>query len=929
MTFSFNHPWLLLLMPAAAAFVIITSRNKIRVAGFRRNTALALRLILFVLLVLALSGFGLKKVSDSATTIFLVDSSDSTFRSKSTAEEFIKTAFKSRKSSDKVGVVNFGASAAVEFMPTATPSFTSLQTRIKSGFTDIEQGLKLSASMIPSGDRKRIVLLTDGLENTGDALKQARLLRHQNIILDVYPLESHQGKEVQVKEVSVPELLHLNEKFEVVVKVESTVKTQGVLKLYSDRQLAAERNVEIREGENNFVFSDIARNSGMAAYSAVIEAVDDTSTRNNKMSTFSYVEGAARVLAIQDADEGASELLKMLDGGIQVTAVKPENVPAAIEELQRYDAFIISNVSAEKLDDRFLNNLEVCIRHQGKGLLVTGGENSYAPGGYYKTVLEKVLPVNMDIKPKEEYPNLGLVLVIDKSGSMSQGQYGISKVELAKEAAIRSVEVLNKNDMIGVIAFDDAVQWVVKTQKPDDADAVQDAIGTIRAGGGTQILHPLEEAYLSLKDANAKLKHIILLTDGQAEKTGYEPLIKKINEAGITLSTVAVGQSADIRLLEALAAGGGGRFYLTDAFSDIPKIFVKETFLAGKTYLNNRTFTPNLGSYSDILKNIKTIPDLDGYVATTAKSTARVVFSSDRDEPILATWQYGLGRTAAWTSDAKGMWTQSWLEWEQSPQFWKNIVSWLMQRRVQGDYTIKGGLAAGAGTIELTLRPDGGSQGEKVEAMIISHSGSEQSITLDPSSPGIYKGTFDADEAGVYIANISIKNSGEVTRSINGGMVIPYSPEYDISRKDADAFIQKLAYEGGGRVLKSSSEVFSGELAPVISIIDMTSTLLIIIIILLMLDITVRRLNIPLEKAQALAAGALRSARRFASDALDPVVQNIRTRKQNIGGKEPTAEKVASAQNRPVPSQAPEAKRPHPDNSHISVLLEKKRKRDG
>jgi hypothetical protein len=175
------------------------------------------------------------------------------------------------------------------------------------------------------------------------------------------------------------------------------------------------------------------------------------------MSAFSYVEDMAAVLVIQDEDGEASEIVKMLGDDIKVEESTPESLPVTMDALQKYDAFIIADVSAERFDDRFLNNLVACIKHQGKGLLVTGGEDSYAPGGYYKTVLEDVLPVNMDIKPKEEAPNLGLVLVIDKSGSMSSGQYGVSKVELAKEAAIRSTEVLNSRDMIGVIAFDSAV----------------------------------------------------------------------------------------------------------------------------------------------------------------------------------------------------------------------------------------------------------------------------------------------------------------------------------------------------------------------------------------------------------------------------------------------------------------------------------------
>ncbi|AEV67175.1 VWA domain-containing protein [Acetivibrio clariflavus] len=865
MVFRFNYPLLLLLIPIVVAFVLFRAKRLFRLAAWRRRLIVALRVVVAILLILCISGFGLKKTSDSATTVFVVDSSDSAANSRKAAEDFIRKAIKSKKSSDKVAVVNFGTNTAVEAIPSENINFTSIQTEINGKFTDIEQALKNAAALIPAEDRKRIVLISDGEENAGDAQKAVKALAGQGISLDVYPVGNEIGDEVLIKKIDVPETLRLNDKFEVSVKISSNVKTTGKLKLYKDRELANEISIDIQEGDNNFVFSDTALKGGVVTYSAEIVAEDDTLSQNNKMSSFSYIEDKARILVIHDKDEGGTELAKIMETDAEVQIIRPENVPVTMEELQKYDGFIMSNVSAEKVDDKFLDNLEICIRHLGKGLLVTGGSDSYALGGYYKTVLEKVLPVNMDIKTKEEDPNLGLVMVIDKSGSMADGQYGVSKVELAKEAAIRATEALKSNDMVGVLAFDSAYKWVVKTKKADNLKSIQDDIGTIRADGGTSILPALEEAYLSLKDADTKLKHIILLTDGQAERTGYSELVNKIREAKITLSTVAVGSEADTLLLKALAAGGGGRFYATDEFTDIPKIFAKETFLAGKSYLNNRTFTPKLTAYSPILSEIESIPSLDGYVGTSAKSTARVIFSSDQDDPILATWQYGLGRTAAWTSDAKGMWTSSWMQWEQSPRFWKNLISWLIQKKVKDDYSLTGGIINGKGNLELTLPADERLENETVEATIVSPGGKEEIVKLEPISPGVYRGSFTGDETGVYIANVSVNSNGETVKNINSGIIIPYSPEYDRIGKSDGNLLEKLAVEGGGRILSKPEEVFSGQLKQTVAINDMTNPLLILVIILLMLDIALRRLNIPFEK-------------------LEPVVSKIAEKSEAVAG---------------------------------------------
>lgn len=935
MLFNFERPVWLLLLPIAAALVVILYRKVRGMRTFRKNSILILRMLVLLLIILSMAGFGLKKTSGETTNILVLDGSDSTKQEQQRMVDWVRDALKNKRAEDKVGVVNFASNAAVEFPPSSQISFDSLQTLVNTNFTNIEGGLKLAASLIPSEDRKRIVLATDGEENSGDALKQVRLLRQQGITVDVLPVKRDTGPEVLVQEVAVPESLRMNEKFEVTVDIESTVDTSAVLRLYAEKQLAFEKSVQLSRGENSFSFSDTALTGGMVVYTAEVLPTSDTITINNKKSTFSYVEDVARILVIQDEDEGASELVRMLEEDVRVEVVSPGSVPVTPEGLQRYDAFIISNVSADKLDDKFLSNLESCVRNQGKGLLVTGGENSYAPGGYYKTELEKILPVNVDIKPKEEAPNLGLVLVIDKSGSMTEGRYGVSKMELAKEAAIRSSEVLTARDQIGVIAFDGAAQWVVKTQKVNNLQSIQDAIGTIRGDGGTQILPALQEAYVSLKEADTKLKHIILLTDGQAEKAGYAPVIEGMKEHGITLSTVAVGSEADVMLLKALAQDGGGRFYMTDEFTDIPKIFAKETFLAGKTYLNNRTFTPSLKSYSQVLNGIEAVPDLDGYVGTTPKSTARVVLTSDTDDPILAVWQYGLGRTIAWTPDAKGMWTSAWLRWGQSSRFWKNLVSWILQSRSKEEYSIRGGVSSGKGTVELTLPPEDRLPGEQAGAVMVGPEGSEQQIVLEPISPGVYRGSFEIGETGVYIANIRISGEGETVKTISSGVSIPYSPEYGLIRNDAEAFLTKLAYEGGGRVLTGGDDLFSGKLEEVESIADMTWLLLTLALLFFMLEITLRRLKLPLDRwifALSGRAGKLKTA--VSGLAVGYAKKSGLTEDavtSSMPVKEPASDEAANEERKAVRKVREKSSEPAKAStaSHVEMLLAKKKRREG
>jgi len=311
----------------------------------------------------------------------------------------------------------------------------------------------------------------------------------------------------------------------------------------------------------------------------------------------------------------------------------------------------------------------------GNGLLVSGGNNSYGLGGYKDTLLEAMLPVNMEAKSKEENPNLGLLLVIDKSGSMSDGQYGMTKLELAKEAAIRTTDNLGVKDSLGIIAFDHKTKWVVEPTKVEDKKYLQNQIATIVPGGGTSILPSLEAAIDRLAKEDVALKHIILLTDGQAERTGYEPALSRLIREEITLSTVAIGTGADKQLLKYLALEGGGRYYATDVFTDIPSIFTKEAHIAGKKYLNEVTFFPKAITRNPILGGIDALPELEGYVATSMKELGGSILTGPDDDPILATWQYGLGRTMAWTGDMRGFFTSQWLGWKDNQQFWINSLS--------------------------------------------------------------------------------------------------------------------------------------------------------------------------------------------------------------------------------------------------------------
>lgn len=850
MSIHFNQLYPLLFFVPVVGILLFTYKQFLS-KQYRKSSVF--RLITLTLIILALCGIHLVNDAKDTTTIFLADVSNSTLDKRDEMTEFIHDAMKAKNNADLLGVVGFGTGANIESIPSKSSLFTEFQASIDGEFTNIQSGLISANAVIPNDTKRRIVLMTDGYENIGDARKQLGALIDSDTAIDVVDLSDHDFSEVQFEEIIIPSKVDKDQMVDIKAKIHSNIKTTGTLYIYSNNQVKYETEINIDQGENLFVFTDEITEGGLVTYSAQIIVDEDTYTENNFVSTYTFVNDLPKILIVQGEDEQALNLIGMLENSADIDIRRPEEVPSTLEEIIKYDGYILSNISIELLNQEFLVSVEEAIRLQGKGLLVTGGETSYGPGGYYKTILEDMLPVNMDAKPKEEKPNLALMLIIDKSGSMSGGEFGITQMELAKEAAIRSIDILEGKDYIGVIGFDSEPKWVVDTVKVIDKDKIIDQIASLQPGGGTSIQPSLREGIEALEDIDAGLKHIILLTDGQAESTGYLPLLETLKEEGMTLSTVAVGSGADKGLLKLLAEYGNGRYYSTDVFSDIPSIFTKEAFMAGKKYLNNVTFYPRVTADSPIISGIDGLPELDGYVATSPKEQGKVILSGPDDDPILATWQYGLGRTIAFTSDMKGIWTENWLIWDANQNFWINTMSWLVQQDLNTDYAVDGRYEGGKGIIDVKSLVKNNDYAS-IEGLLSSPEGETTSITLEAVAPGKYKGEFEPDGKGVYLVSLNL-GEGEEAEQVITAVNIGYSKEFDFFGH-ANITIDELVKLSGGRLITKGSEVFKGDVPDVSGSRDLSRMLLILAFISFILEITLRKFKPPVATVTTSVKGA-------------------------------------------------------------------------
>ncbi len=840
MALSADKIYFIILIPIIIAAVIFIKKKYMESDRYT-NISTVLRTLTVILLILSLSGISIVDKARNETTVYLADVSDSASNSSERIAQFIESAQSYKGTGDQTAVAVFAGRAVTTIQPTDE----YVTVNVNAGLTDkdntnIETAIKHALSIYDDDTKKRLVLITDGSETKGDAVFVRNLLKTENVQTLIYDISEDVEIEAGVREISMPQYVNINMNYDVNVIIDSIGSQRANLRLYRGSALVVNEEIELKDGENRYVFTDMAEKGGGITYHAEIVPENDTFYQNNSIYGYCYAENLPSVLVVGTGESAENKRLLLESAQLNVDVVVPSEVPMSYDTLIAYDTVVLADTAYDELNEDFITALDSFVRYAGGGLIAIGGENSYGPGGYEGTLIEDMLPVEMDIKTQSEDPDLAMIFIIDRSGSMADTSQGISCMDVAKEAALRGVDEMDADDIIGVIAFDTQAQWVVEAQTVgDNVEEIGEAIATIQAGGGTSILPALRIACQELAETDTKLKHIILLTDGQAETEGYTNLLNKAREDGITISTIAVGQGADTSLLEYIAEAGNGRYYYADQYSTLPEIFVYETTIASKDYINNEDFYPTAVDSSEITENIDSVPMLHGYVSTTAKSRADVVLESDEEEPILAVWQYGLGRTAAWTSDFSGQWTSDWINSDEGIEIIRNLISYTMRSDILYDIEVTGEASGGVSTVTAKLLINPNTVG--VSALIKTADGVEYNADMSASLPGEYTCTIPTDEEGAYIITVTEELSDGETNAYNTGFIIGYSKEYNTRNMNDNGVIDELASYDGISLITSPDEVYSSSLPDSYAKRDISVPLVIIALILLIIDILLRR----------------------------------------------------------------------------------------
>jgi Mg-chelatase subunit ChlD len=953
----FISPLYLLLLLIVPLVVYIGAPSK--GASRRRETiSLVLRLIIILCLILSIAGLELVQRGNNLAVVFLMDVSDSMTQQAVEQEVgYVRESLKSMKADDKAAIILFGADALVERPMSSVNELSAITSVPVTNQTDIAEAIQLGLALYPSGYAKRLVILSDGSETTGDALNSAKFASASDVQIVVVPFVNKISAEALVTNVDTPTHLRNGEQFDLNVSIQSNQSMSAVVRVLAKNQILYEGKYELRKGLQTLSLPLTAEEPGFVSYQVQITPEQDTFYQNNRMDTFSQVEGPPRVLMVAppageiqpDGKPRPNEysLLQqtLISAGFDVKLATPSLMPADLPSLAQYNSVVLVDVPAQQLGTNQMQTLQSYVRDLGGGLVAVGGPTSYGVGGYYGTPLEDTLPVDMQIKDEKRRPSLSIVFIIDHSGSMSETSSGIAKLELAKEAAARSLELLFPNDRVGVIAFDDTASWVVPMTDLKNRDNIVHAIGSIQVGGGTDIYAGLLAMSKVLPNDPAKVKHVILLTDGGADSTGIPELVKKLNqENGITISTVGVGNDA-APFLKDIAALGGGRYHFTNNVSSIPSIFTEETTLASRAYIVEESFYPTLVNSSPILAGIAAAPQLHGYVATSAKDLAQVILKSEKGDPILAVWQYGLGKSVAFTSDATGRWASDWARSEIFPTVWAQAVRYTINDSLNSALQMTIESKGEKANIMLDARSRTGDflNAYQIKANIIAPNGEAQNVTFTQVAPGRYESEFIPKEQGIYLirfAGTTDAGSESASFAETTGWALSYSPEYQRIDPNPDLLLRLSALTNGQVATPLPADIFAHNLKATRASQPIAPWLLLIAVMLLPFDIAVRRLIVTKHDVVLFREWIMQRSSRRAANPTDTPESNPQMEALfNAKTRVRESKKISTLTNAEVlmPNKGesesttnPEKevrKRPEQSSSTTSVLLARKKNR--
>lgn len=920
----FDAPLWLVLIPLTWALTIWWGRNSLTGMGsVTRRVALGMRLLLLTAIVTALADPQWRLVSKDVATVMIVDKSRSMPQGvHERLHEYVARALEHSKKTDRLGAVTTAADALTQSLPEPVePDVEQVRMKLEGGSamiglesaTDLASGVRLAMSMIPGDAAGRLTLVSDGNETQGSLLTAARAAAAAGIPIDVLPVPYQYGREVIFDGLYAPATARKGQTINVRMSLTAKAPTTGELTLMmGDRPVDLSPDdpetfgqmYTLNEGVNTLMVPVTVARSGAQEFRAFFAPIDpesDAIAENNTAAGVTFVAAEGTVLLIADNPRAAQPLIDaMEESRIGVEARPSDQAPRSLAELQEFDAIVLMDVPAYAFDFAQQREMASYVRDAGGGLVMIGGVNSFGSGGWIGSPVAEVLPVLLEPPQKRNIPK-GALAMIMHSIEIPNGVY------LGKQTAKAAVGALSSRDEVGIIEYSwstgnaNGTRWIYPMQEKGDGTAANAAIANMNFGDMPDYGAPMQAALNALSNVKAGQKHLIMVTDGDASMPSVA-LINQFVAQKITITTVCVdphGGANDATNMKNLANVTGGNSYLIysqssgNQLAQLPEIFIKEAQTVKRSLIwEGDPFNPKVvNGAAEAMRGIGgSLPAMTGYIVTAdreglALTTARTA----EDDPLVAQWQHGLGRSVAFTSDAAPRWSSDWVSWGQYKQFWEQHIRWAMRPTGAANLNVATETRGDSTHVVVTALDSSGDplNFAAFRGAVVDPTLKPQAFELTQTAPGRYEGDFASNKPGTHIVTLrydaAAVEGGEPDRgSVQAAVLRPYPDEYR-ALEDNAPLLRQVAELTGGRVLPdddpANADLFSrAGLTMPVSLRSIWLVVALVSLGLFLADVAVRRVRIDLPAMLAWARGLFRRQHATATqvDALRAARQTTR-----------------------------------------------------
>jgi uncharacterized membrane protein/uncharacterized protein YegL len=815
---TFERLWVLTLLLLPFGWLAFEWRRQVR------RTPLLLKTAMIAAVIIALAEPVLEYKDRKVALAVLADTSESIAPEDLARESTLLSQIQSAKGSNRIDIIPFARTP--RSLSPAEASFNLQRTAGANGRgTNIESPIREALASLPAGMIHRVVLISDGNENDGAATRAAWQAQQTSVPIDVIALNGRTQPQLQTEAVGIPGSVFTGEHFPVDLTIYSPKATEATVELAAEGKTIGTHTVALQQGENRVRIRTALNAAGAIDLSGKVAApgLGESQFEN------AVAVRRPKVDWVSEDPEGTEQHIVGVLTANRFDFSASKTLPANLDDAQ---LVVLNNDNLDAMKPADKDRLEQFVQRGGGALIIAGEHNVYVDHkDLPEDALERTFPAKQ--APPRSPEGTAVVLIIDKSSSM-EGR----KIELARAAAVGVVDNLKPEDYVGVLIFDNSFQWAVPIRKAEDKTLIKRLIAGITPDGGTQIAPALNEAYRRVLPLNSTYKHIVLLTDGISEEGDSMNLAKEASNNRVTISTVGLGQDVNRGYLEHIATGAHGKSYFLNEPNGLEQILLKDVKEHTGTTAVEKPIKALIKHPSDLLDkvDVATAPTLAGYVRFDAKPTADEILEVDEKDPLLIRWQYGLGRSAVFASDAKSRWASAWVDWNGFDRLWTNIFRDLLPHGNDSEAIARYDSANEELVVEYHLSKQAAEPDKIPDLFVIGPGDFRKPLDVTRVSPGNYRGRV---RIGTTEGLFRVRPLAESRAFPEVGL---YRQESELSDFGSnDTLLKSIAQSTGGRFNPSVRQLFDSSGRYVDSTMRLWPGLLALAILLNLIELALRK----------------------------------------------------------------------------------------